>query len=297
MGLNLETKDTFHWVDDWGMFRIHPDHTDGLDWKDSIGRNLMAILAYGPDPALCNGLEVCLIWDYDEWKLIRHPDYVSDISKDHWSNFIMYKRWTSDDELYNAFIANVPRITGLYNWMYAIGGSKYDELGYYLLQIPGAYLGNMWNKFMRFWGFLNDTKEYTEGEWHKSGVELQQRQNGWQHLHRQLMIPTYSLENKAWQIRFLRESWAKRWLKRVLLRRLPKPSTNYLLRILLGDTTVTQKQVDTYKHMSGWRWSVFLDQTNDRHSYILSDELIKYNAIESDLLKRVIEVPFLIGNI
>lgn len=254
MGLNTEIQDQYFRMDEHNMMLVN---SDDRSWRDSIGRNFLFLMAYLKDSnsaKLIEGLMSC----YKDGVLIRHPSYPDEqMSKDHWSYFIMYKRLCSIDREFREFVDNVPRITGLYNWMYALAGSKYDELGYYLVQIPGAVLGNI---------------AHTLGGIHKN---------------RKLIVPPYSLHNKAWQIYFLRDSWAKRVLKKILLRRVKKhDNTNYLLRLLFGDY-VTKAEVESYKSLTGYRWGVFLDWSNDRDVKEIAPELVKYNAYDKDLLMRV----------
>ena len=285
MSLNVEIQTTYHYVDNDGMMIVKGDDRS---WRDSIGRNVLCLFAYGRNSILEAGLENCLVVYNSNYVLHRHPTKRDDMSKDYWSYFIMYRYWlstyTKDLKAFDDFIDNVPRITGLYNWMYALTGSKYDELGYYLIQIPGAWLGNIYNNIIRFISNIRDKGELDETSWDLVGNDIQLSLTPWQKAWRKLLIPCYSLQNKAWQIYFMRPSIWRSMLQSLLLKRLPTDSTNYLVRLLLGDS-VSQEVIDDYQHMTGYRWGVNLDQTNDRNCYIIKDtKLLEYNAYEKDLL-------------
>jgi len=256
MSLNTDIQTTYHYVDEHGMMLVKGDDKS---WRDSIGRNVLCLLTYLKDSnaaVLIQGLESCMV----DGILSRHPDHPEvKNSRDHWSYYIMYKRLCSLDYEFIDFIDTVPRMSGLYNWMYALSGSKYDGLGYYAVQIPGAWLGNIWNKVIR-------------------AIRA-----------RELLIPTYSLHNKAWQIYFLPDSKNKERLKKILLKRLPKGNTNYLLTLLFGGY-VPKADIDAYKHMTNYRWGVFLDWTTSRDVHVIEDpKLLEYNAYEVDLLHKVYE--------
>ena len=207
MSLNVEIQTTYHYVDNDGMMIVKGDDRS---WRDSIGRNVLCLFAYGRNSILEAGLENCLVVYNSNYVLHRHPTKRDDMSKDYWSYFIMYRYWlstyTKDLKAFDDFIDNVPRITGLYNWMYALTGSKYDELGYYLIQIPGAWLGNIYNNIIRFISNIRDKGELDETSWDLVGNDIQLSLTPWQKAWRKLLIPCYSLQNKAWQIYFMRPS-------------------------------------------------------------------------------------------
>ena len=255
MALNTEIQTTYHYVDEYGMMVVQGDDRS---WRDSIGRNVLCLFTYGWDVTLIAGLEDCFKPAPGEWKLKRHPQHPeSDISRDHWSYMIMYRALFSTKEEFEIFIDQIPRMSGLYYWMYALAGSKFDELRYYAIQIPGAWLGNIWNKVIR-------------------AIRA-----------RELLIPTYSLHNKAWQVHFMPDSKAKKRLQRILLKRLPKGNTNYLLTLLFGGY-VSKADIDSYRHMTNYRWGVLLDWTTSRDVHVIEDpKLLEYNAYEVDLLKTV----------
>jgi hypothetical protein len=286
MTLNVICLTTYHYVDSDYMMVVQDDD---MSWRDSVGRNVLCLFAYGRNHILEAGLENCLGEKNGQLILHRHPRLRDDMSKDHWSYFIMYRYWlstyTKDLKAFDDFIDRVPRITGLYNWMYALTGSKYDELGYYLVQIPGAWLGSRYNNVIRFIGNIRDKGEHNEVSWDKTGKAIQQSLTPWQKTWRKLLLPAYSLHNKAWQVTFMRPSVWRNILRKLLLRRLPDRSTNYLVRLLLRDDTVTQREIDNYQHMTNYRWGVNLDQTTSRHLTIIKDpKLLEYNAYEKDLL-------------
>ena len=279
--LNLKTKDTYQYFDEHGMCLVKGDP---LSWRDSIGRTVLAGIAYGFTPELVKGLEDCIYVRSDgKFGLWRHPVHGvgKDISRDHWSYYIMYKYLTSTRQGFLAFTWSVTDLPGLNMWRFALAGSKAHEWLYYAVQIPGAVLGVIYNKIISFIGGINTVAECHQYGWYTPKLSK------WQRFWRKLLLPTYALHNKAWQVYLLPNCGSKAKLQKLLLKRLPRYSSNYLVRLLLGGT-VSPKLVNSYVHMTSYRWGVFLNDTNDRTTYIITDPaLLAANALEVDILLKV----------
>jgi len=146
MSLNLQSKTSYYQFDDAGMLVVP---TDELSWRDSIGRTVLAWIAYGEPPPLARSLERC----YSEGNLWRHPKHTERSSRDHWSYFIIYRKIKSNIEhrfhQFPYFIDQVPRMRGMNLWMKSLTGNKRAEWWYYFWAIPGARIGNFWLKLLR----------------------------------------------------------------------------------------------------------------------------------------------------
>ena len=78
------------------------------------------------------------------------------------------------------------------------------------------------------------------------------------------------------------ESQRKAKLKRILLQRVGK--SNPMLRLLFGDTTVTQQEINNYPHMTGYRPGVYLDETCRRTIRELTAQEAEFNTYEKNLI-------------
>ena len=112
MSLNLTNKTAYHQFDEFGMLCIPSDQSwekrswwkklwdkilkriwiptwSNKSWRDSIGRTVLAWIAYGKPKELGEALEQCLsLWKYTErtyrYKLVRHiRHYREKSSRDH----------------------------------------------------------------------------------------------------------------------------------------------------------------------------------------------------------------------
>jgi hypothetical protein len=292
MPLNIESKTSYYQFDSAGMLIVPGDERS---WRDSIGRTVLAWIAYVKPEELSESLEQCLsLWKYTEktyrYKLIRHiRHYREKSSRDHWSYFIIY-RVLSDGITFKW----IPKMRGMNNWMKSLTGDKRAERRYYRWAIPGAKLGNWWLKRCRKIGNLK--QEWTNQAWimirdkpQTFGQWTQKNRTFWQKLWCKIIlntIPAFSLHIKGWQLYVMPESEKKEKLKRILLKRVEK--SNILLRLLLGDKTVTHQEVDDFPHMTGFRSGVYLYMTlrDIREMDAVESE---FNTYERDLIKKLIQ--------
>ena len=297
MSLNLTNKTAYHQFDEYGMLIVASDE---LSHRDSLGRTILAGLAYGFVHEIIRSINSCYIGG----RLYRHPDSNEESSRDHWSYFIMFRKLiTKDATQFLNFIDRVPSMRGLNLWMNALTGDKRAEWWYYFWAIPGAYIGNWWLRKCRKWGrispeFRNEdwilqddhAFPYGQGNW-----IIKWNRSVWQKLWAWIIftsMPAYALHNKAWQIYVMPASRKKEKLKRILLSRIG--ISNIMLRLLLGDTTVTQEEIDNYPHMTGYRPGVYLDETCRRDIRELTDKEAEANAYEKDLIIKLMEGSLLI---
>ncbi len=272
-------------------------------WKDSLGRTVFAWIAYGRPKELISSLDSCLQYNFQKkkWYLKRHPDYDELASRDHWSYFIIYRTFYFKDlEDFQSFAKDIPRMRGMNFWRKALMGNKMAEWWYYTLYIPGVRIGNMWLKFCRWVGEIQPERD---NNWWIDIYDLHHNFDAskpayiynwesvlherirWQKLWAWIIfqtIPAYPFHNKGWQLYVMPESKRKERLKRILLKRVGE--SNLLLRLLYGDTTVTQKEIDNYPHMTGFRPGVYLDETCRRTIRELTAEEAEFNCYEKDLI-------------
>lgn len=292
MPLNLNATESYYRFDEAGMLIVPSDE---LSRRDSIGRMVLAWIAYERPRELNTALAFCLanISDNDtpQWILYRHPDKKELASRDHWSYFIIQsyllnKEWTIEE-----FIPHISKMRGMNNWMKALAGNKCREWWYYFWNIPFAYLGNWWLKRCREIGEIEP--ERSNDHW----INTWDLEETWGHLiqrkhtHRQKLwawiifktIPAYALQIKAWQIWVLPASKKKAKLQGILLKRVGK--SNILVRLVLNDKTVTQEEIDNYPAMTGFRPGVYLDETCQRTIRKMTNNEAEFNMYELDLIK------------
>ena len=149
---------------------------------------------------------------------------------------------------------------GLNSWMKALTGNKRAEWWYYTLAIPSERIRNGFLRFLRWAGKIKP--EWHNVEWTIWGNEMLRHRTPWQKLWAWIIftsMPAYALHNKAWQIYVMRKSPKRDTLRKILLKRVGK--RNILVRLVLGDDTVTQEEVDNFPHMTGFPSGVYLDET------------------------------------
>ena len=314
--INLETKTAYHVFDEFGMLCIPSDQSwesrswwkklwdkilkrewtptwSNKSWRDSIGRTVLAWIAYGGPDSLAFPLEQCWIpsWRKKTGKLFRHFAHDERASRDHWSYFIIYRVLSDMDapHLIKNFMDYIPRMRGLNSWMKALTGNKRAEWWYYTLAIPGAMLGNWWLRKCRKWGRISPELHHMDWMYntYKNGKYIINNSTPWQKLWAWIIftsMPAYALHNKAWQIYIMRKSPKRDTLRKILLKRVGK--SNVMLRLLFCDT-VTQEEVDNYPHMTGYRPGVYLDETCRRDIRELTDKEAEFNTYEWQLIKKL----------
>ena len=189
---------------------------------------------------------------------------------------------------------------GMNLWMRSITGNKLAEWMYYTIYIPGAILGNAWLKFCRVVGRIGPERDnnwwisrqrmFALGEPFEAmditnGIELQRTRTRWQRLWAWIIfqtIPAYPLHNKGWQLYVMRKVPKRDTLRKILLKRVGK--SNILLRLLYGDLEVTDCDVQSYPHMTGFRPGVYLDESCRRHIKELTPQEAEFNTYEKDLI-------------
>ena len=102
----------------------------------------------------------------------------------------------------------------------------------------------------------------------------------------------YAFHLTCWQYYTLPAGYnpiTKKILRKILLNYCEKE--NYLLRILLGDKTVTAEEIDGYEPREGFRWQAYLDGSwpnyNGEMSQEWKDKYLKYNQLDKDCLIRM----------
>jgi hypothetical protein len=257
---------------------------DILSWKDSMGRTVLTWIAHDMPEELEAAIESCLSFDLKDnrYRLRRHPGIWEKTSRDHWSYFIIFRKLKYEDWEFKKFVKKIPSMRGMNLWVKSLAGNKSAERWYYRWAIPEAWLTNRWNKFVRVIGFIYPERsnywwidQYDEKR--NNGQVLQDSVTEWQKWWARKLIPLYPVHVKGWQLFVMPDNPRKEILKRIIQKRIGEH--NYMLRLLMGDTEISQEEIDTYPNMSGYRPGVPLNEPCDRDIYELPDQDNLYEKV------------------
>jgi hypothetical protein len=298
--LNILDRTLPMWFDEYGMALTQArDKGKG----DCIGRTFLARFTYD-NPYIGNGIGWCYSpKEKDPYPLYRHPSYKilpNTLSRDHLFYYFLFQHEFLSQDL-TTTVKQIKRLKWRFSefkhgkftidlWLYIrilhyIHSAEWYEFLYYLIQVPfmTAYLG--WSQLMKAifyhkrWNQDNYDTLLQLGK-----IPKQNKVQKW--VGRNLMLPVYALHIFAWQLWSLPDHWSKRWLQKQVLKFNEK--SNYVIRLLCDDDTVTKKEVLNYKASGSYRWGTTYDIRNDRDIRIIRDpKQLKYNVLDEDLLYKL----------
>ena len=170
----------------------------------------------------------------------------------------------------------------MWAWMKILAGKWWWWVPFILITYPVTLFNMLKNKLLyRLAGF---TPEKHQLNWYPRYPLITATQK--QRILRRKLFPTYALYLFAWQLYVLPRNVFVRGLQKIAL--MMAGRTNYLVRLLLGDRSVTDIDIKHYRQMTNWRWGTTLNETCDRHVEILKREHMNVaNRLEEDLLKKI----------
>jgi hypothetical protein len=276
---------------------------DIKSYLDSLGRLILMWIAYGFPDELENTIEACLQYGKKYYELHRHPWTWDKTSRDHWSYFIIYRsflrlkkdkngKFVTDDPYFFSFLAEVPRMRGITTWTRTLTGNKAAQRRYFRWQIPGARIAGAVYKILYFLGGFPDPVSNDEWTgpvvWYNRiityGHYTQINRTAWQRMIINIalaIVPAYPLHNKGWQLFVMPDSPRKEKLKRILLKRVDPD--NLMVRLLMGDKSISIQQIAGYPDMTGYRPGVNIMLTK-RDIKQMTRKQREFNAYEKDLL-------------
>lgn len=219
------------------------------------------------------------------------------LSRDHLSYAIIafkYSNYLSDKELKDFVkhlkfrISDFAKFTlDMWFWVRAVADIWWARPLYYMSYIPvmlGTYYWNEW--LYKKTGFEREShqKDFKAYMDNRQKSEFTQK---W----RKRFYPMYAHHIACWQVFFLKKSFCKRWLQKIMLK-ICSPY-NYVIRMVLGDNTVTKDDAYGYKSMTGSRWTTILQpELHDRGAYVMSDNdiRIKYNKQDEDYVRKLYDI-------
>ena len=300
MALDIKNKKTYYFVDDYGLMLVQnpswqPHGDQGMG--DCIGRTLDAYIAYGYKPFV-DAVKSCFVVRSDSKGVYiqgyRHPTKIdakyNDMSRDHVLNALILMK-LAGAETFLKLLAYALRwrisdrhsfTPDLWILMKGLAGNKFLMFIYFLIDIPMFFFSVLWNKILYLWAGVS--REVPQAEFIKT---LYLKKNNKVKKCLNLALPMYVIEHKAKLLYVLPDSPGK-WLeKKIGL--LGTFKENYLLKIMFGGR-VSKEKVYSYRPMSGWRWSTYLNELNDRDCYIVTKpELLQANVLDVDLLRKMHE--------
>jgi hypothetical protein len=282
---------------------------------DAIGRNLKGFIAWG-DERLIYSIEQCWVpTKRKTWigRLLkgkyylqgyRYPTYARGeeeqpvgLSRDHTFNTVLaYKLSGKSEKEIWEFVRKLKfRISDfavhtidLWLWERVMAGRKFAKWIYPFLQYVVVSLTVWWQ--LKIEKLIKIGPHYEE---HQDKYKCIKNEDKPEIIKKLVLLlyPTYALGQMAGGIRMLDDGKWKSKIQKKLLK--ITPTYNYVIRLLLGDDTVTEKEVMSYKPMTSSRWTGNLNKWwDDRGTkkYKKNDPLIEYNVLDVDYLKALWEL-------
>ena len=165
--------------------------------------------------------------------------------------------------------------------MKGIAGNHFAMFLYYLIAIPVAFLSVLWNKVIYALGGFE--KEVNQDVYvFKNESQLSKRKL----FFRKLIYPIYAICQSGFMLYSSNDCIGKSILKKIFLWNIDKQ--NFLLRIMFGGK-VNEDEVYNYKSMSGGRFTLYLNDLNDRSwiGLIKDPNMLKANVVDVDLLRKM----------
>lgn len=287
-----------YYVDQYGMMlrkKRSWEKDDGLG--DALWRTSIAYLIYKNEENsinLLNGITSCFVKVEKEgggyyYQAYRHPTLnPTDTSRDQVNAAIAALYLTGHKLLAIDYAKHLPiKISPKFKqtidfrlWLKTISteGAAQNrnlELYFWVSYIMGNFVIS-WNRIIRkLAGFKSKPLKDFKSDWHNL--------NKIQKILAKMQFPTYAFFLWVLQIATLPNSVQKNDLCDLLLKEC-EPS-NYALRLLLGDSSITENVIKEHISQFGLRWNNRLDDSTNDSMRALTDEETEYNDIDLDFLK------------
>jgi hypothetical protein len=304
---NFDTTGTAYYVDPkyHMMLQINQlwDPTGDNGKGDSIGRTFESYYTYR-DKRFIDAIKSCWVkidnknnYYYQGFRFPTHDS--NDMSRDHLFNsvLVLIASGHTEDEI-KEFVTHVPwKISDKYNqtldlwlWMRSISGIWWAKVLSPIVDITLMSINVLWQKIC--YAIAPFKPELSQEEFCSTPTPTKTK---WIKTIGSALFPSYTMTQVAWKIHFTKNSISKTILKWLLLRIANKH--NYVVKLLLDDSTVTKEQVYSYKSMMGGRWDGILNPyINDRDLHIIDDtrysnykQLLSSNVLDVDLVRSIYE--------
>lgn len=293
MGLNLESKQYYHFVDEYGMMLNRSDVDNGL--HDSCERTCHAIMAYGDiNQIFSNALISCIKIVDGKVQFQRHPKAypgMKPMSRDHVYYIIC-------GLIYAGRIDKAKEVASLVPFKIDKGTYQDLKMFFWLKLIQEKPIGKLFypyeavDLFIRTWLNVAIRKLFgITGEWYQgafyelsvgdfSGCDV----HSYKKTPAKLLFPTYALKINAFMLDVLPGNKFKNFVKNIV--RPIIPEWNFLLQMLFDQDIPSINEINRYEPMTGDRWAQELNpQINNLNTKIITDEsLLGENELDKDLI-------------
>jgi len=227
------------------------------DSGDNLWRTSIAYITY-KDQAFKEGMINCTRWispkHVQYYRSVEQND--EDVSRDQVTMFLVAMALNGEDvnkyikatkwKLSKRFSLTID----MWLWMKALGGSKFAQKMFFVIQIPIAKTYHLWNK---------------------SGFSKKK-------------FPAYASHLLAWQIYALNDDSKYQKSLSDIVSKLADDD-NYLVRLLL-DLTVNKEQVENVKPTTDFKWQRNKGE-KEKYCRELTPEEAEFNTIDVDVLKTI----------
>ena len=302
----FDIKDKMMYEHAW-EWNQNPDKKIGQG--DALWRTSLAYIAWGDDE-IKEGILGCFRkvkgghhFKKDFYQAMRCTGRIGedDVSRDHICMAFTSLAFNTDTEELNELASKLPykisrkmsMTPDFWCWVKSLTNTKYKKLYgnaflfFQLITLPFV-LGLNWiiGKSLGFKSISN--KEYTTNY----SYNMRDKWNGFQKLLYKSYYMGYAFHLNCWQIYTTpvnRRNILKKLVRKLMLTHCEKE--NFLLRLLLGDLTVTKHDVDSYTSQENFRWQMRFDGSNHTYHNLKNqkwkDTYLKHNQLDKDLLKTI----------
>lgn len=296
----FDTNDNMMYERGWDWQKKEGERNVGLG--DALWRTSLAYITWG-DFDMKKGIVSCFrkihtAWDDYYYQASRCVNRYGeeDVSRDQITMALVALK-LNGDKLAVSDISNhlswrlskkFRKTIDWYFWSKSLSGSKFNANMFLVLQLLMLPIIVGWNKLLdKVLGYKSiPNNEYKSSYAYKKYEKF----NGLQRLLSKSYFMGYAQHLLAWQIYTLPvNNWLRKLVSRMLLSLVEKD--NYLLRLLLGDTKISEDEIESYVPKENFRWEMRLDGSTIRQFNEMDEEwkekMLKYNQLDKDCLKKI----------
>lgn len=284
------------------MLQTDPDwNKDGDDGKgDALFRTGLAYITW-EEPKMKEGILECFrkfdminrgdkYWYQPMRHTGRHKE--DDVSRDQTLLALSALKVNGDEEELQEICSHLPyrlsrRFTQtptMWCWIQDLRGKKwagYVSSFFALLETSFSILLNKISEP------ILGLKEIHQDDYdHHLYYEKKEEWNKFQLFIDKVMWPGYAQHLMCWHVFTSSDNFIKRMLEKLLLSYTEKG--NLLFRLLCRDKSVTMEDIESYKPMNNWRWSIRMDGSSSSECSFGYD--ISVNQMDKDILYKIYKI-------
>lgn len=284
MSLNLKTTETHWYVDENYVMREKSDADNNL--HDSCETQYHTICAYRQTlkSAMVTPVETCLLSEPPMRYPMAYPG-MQPMSRDHILYCICSLMQFNDRHTREWICTVIPPIIfdkgkgsymnlQMWLWTKLITDKKIGRL-FYPVALLQAVKNSLWNRMLnKLFGYTN--REY-HLNLHNDLVKLNNKTKA------SLYYPVYAIKLVATMLQYVPKNWFTKYIKRNLLK--ITPDKNWALKIMLGDRSVTEHDVLSFRPIDKPRFSQMINPMRNNTTFrYLTEEEMAFNCLDKDYL-------------